>query len=70
MLTGALMPYVQYVIYFTATFLLIPTGRDFLVPGYPLLPGDAELIAAMNRDPIEKPCSAFMVRCAIPEAHA
>ncbi len=62
MLTGALLPYAQYVIYFTAGFLFIPTGRDFFVPGYPLLPGDSELIAAMNRDPIEKPCSAFMWR--------
>ena len=34
-LTGALLPYAQYAIYFTATFLIIPTGRDLLVPGYP-----------------------------------
>ena len=45
---GTLLPYTQYVIYFTAGFLCIPTGRDFLVPGYPLLPGDEKLFTAMT----------------------
>ena len=62
MFTGALLPYAQYVIYFTAGFLVLPTGRDFLLPGKPIMPGDPELIEAMNRDPIAKPCSAFMWR--------
>lgn len=62
MLTGALLPYAQYVIYFTAGFLLLPTGRDAILPGKPIMPGDPELLTAMNRDPIEKPCSAFMWR--------
>ena len=62
MLTGALMPYAQYVIYFTAGFLLLPTGRDFFVPGKPILPGDDKLIEVMNRDPLVYPCSAFMWR--------
>jgi hypothetical protein len=59
-MTGALLPYAQYVIFFTAGFLVIPTGRDFFAPGYPLLPGDDKLLEAMNRDPISTPCSAFM----------
>ena len=62
MFTAALLPYAKYVIYFTAGFLMIPTGRDFIVPGYPLMPGDDKLIEAMNRNPIEKPVSAFMWR--------
>ena len=43
----------QYVIYFTAGFLLIPTGRDVVAVGYPLLPGDDKLLPAMcNGDPL------------------
>lgn len=54
--------YAQYVIFFTAGFLILPTGRDFLLPGKPIMPGDDKLIEAMNRDPIQKPCAAFMWR--------
>mmetsp|Transcript_38575 Transcript_38575/g.101775 ORF Transcript_38575/g.101775 Transcript_38575/m.101775 type:complete len:117 (-) Transcript_38575:707-1057(-) len=42
--------------------MVLPTGRDFVVPGKPILPGDAELIEAMNRDPVAKPCAGFMWR--------
>jgi len=62
MLTGALLPYAKYVIFFTAGFLLLPTGRDAILPGKPIMPGDDKLLVAMNRDPVEKPCSAFMWR--------
>lgn len=62
MFTAALLPYTQYVIMFVAGFMVIPTGRDLLVPGYPLLPGDPELFAAMNRDPIQSPTASFMWR--------
>ena len=62
MFTAALLPYAKYVIFFTAGFLILPTGRDFVAPGKPIMPGDDKLLTAMNRDPIEKPCSAFMWR--------
>ena len=62
MFTGALMPYAQYVIFFTAGFLVLPTGRDFFLPGKPIMPGDDKLIEAMNRDPLVYPCAAFMWR--------
>ena len=61
-MTGELLPYAQYVIYFTAGFLILPTGRDFILPGKPILPGDKELLDAMNRDPIANPCGGFMWR--------
>jgi hypothetical protein len=55
-----LAQYATYVIYFTAGFMLIPTGRDFFAPGKAIMPGDDKLLAAMNRDALQKPCSAFM----------
>ena len=45
MFTAALLPYTQYVIMFVAGFMCIPTGRDAIVPGYPLMPGDPEVRA-------------------------
>jgi len=49
---GSLLPYTQYVIYFTSCFMLIPTGRDIVAVGYPLLPGDDKLLPAFcNGDP-------------------
>ena len=47
------LPYTQYVIYFTAGFMVIPTGRDVVAVGYPLLPGDDKLLPAFcNGDPL------------------
>ena len=49
---GSLLPYTQYIIGFTASFMLIPTGRDIFAVGYPLLPGDDKLLPAFcNGDP-------------------
>ena len=45
-MVAALLPYAQYVIYFTAGFMVIPTGRDVVAVGYPLLPGDDKLLPA------------------------
>ena len=58
----ALLPYAQYVIFFTAGFMFLPTGRDVIRPGLPLLPKDKELFDAMNRDPVAYPTAAFMWR--------
>ena len=33
-----------------------------MLPGKCILPGDDKLLEAMNRDPLQKPCSAFMWR--------
>ena len=62
MFTAALLPYTQYVIFFVSGFMVIPTGRDFFAPGYPIMPGDPELFAAMNKDPVAHPTAAFMWR--------
>ena len=40
-------------------FLLIPTGRDLIAPGHPLLPGDDKLLPAMTGN---KPTNYFMWR--------
>ena len=61
-MVAALLPYAQYVIYFTAGFMFLPTGRDVIRPGLPLLPKDKELFDAMNRDPVAYPTAAFMWR--------
>ena len=61
-MVAALLPYAQYVIYFTAGFMFLPTGRDVIRPGLPLLPKDKELFDVMNRDPVAAPGSAFMWR--------
>ena len=42
-MVAALLPYAQYVIFFTAGFMFLPTGRDVILPGKPLLPNDKEL---------------------------
>ena len=42
--------------------MFLPTGRDVIRPGLPLLPKDKELFDAMNRDPVASPGSAFMWR--------
>ena len=55
---GTLLPYTQYIIYFTSCFMFIPTGRDLVAVGYPLLPGDDKLLPAFcNGDPMG---AAFM----------
>jgi hypothetical protein len=58
----ALLAYAKYVIMFTAGFMFLPTGRDIIRPGLPLLPKDKELFDVMNRDPVAAPGSAFMWR--------
>lgn len=45
---GSLLPYTQYILYFTSGFMYIPTGRDFIAPGYPIMPGDDKLFPAMT----------------------
>ncbi len=42
--------------------MFLPTGRDVIRPGLPLLPKDKELFDAMNRDPVAYPTAAFMWR--------
>lgn len=62
MFEATLLPYAKYVIMFVQGFMCIPTGRDFFVPGKPIMPGDEKLLAVMNRDPIASPTAAFMWR--------
>jgi hypothetical protein len=50
---ASLLPYTQWVIGFTSCFMFIPTGRDLVAVGYPLLPGDDKLLPAFcNGDPL------------------
>jgi hypothetical protein len=51
MLEGSMLQYTQYVIYFTAGFMLLPTGRDVIAPGKAILPGDEKLMPAMTAKP-------------------
>jgi len=57
---GSLLPYTQYILYFVPGFMCIPTGRDLLAPGYPLMPGDDKLFPAMTGEDPRK--GSFMWR--------
>ena len=48
------------VLYFVPGFMIIPTGRDAIAPGYPLMPGDDKLFPAMTGEHPSK--GAFMWR--------
>ena len=45
---GSLFEFTKFVLYFIPGFMIIPTGRDAIAPGYPLMPGDDKLFPAMT----------------------